>query len=124
VDIPALRTLLEDVIPKRRTVEAFEVEFASAANDLTVAGSIATPFTKLDEVEQMKTLEDSSLDFYTMLRSVVAQKRQAELDEAVARSGWTALRNSKSAPRTSSRPSRPASPKQSEIMASALTGPD
>jgi phospholipid-binding lipoprotein MlaA len=99
-------------------------QFASAANDLTVAGSIATPFTKLDEVEQMKTLEDSSLDFYTMLRSVVAQKRQAELDEAVARSGWTALRYSKAAPRTSSRPSRPASPKQSEIMASALTGPD
>lgn len=26
-------------------------QFASAANDLTVAGSIATPFTKLDEVE-------------------------------------------------------------------------
>jgi phospholipid-binding lipoprotein MlaA len=99
-------------------------QFASAANDLTVAGSIATPFTKLDEVEQMKTLEDSSLDFYTMLRSVVAQKRQAELDEAVARSGWTALCSSKAAPSTSSRPSRPASPKQSEIMASALTGPD
>src|SRR5262249_9677678 len=84
-------------------------QFACAANHLTVAGSIATPFTKLDEVEQMKKLEDSSLDFYTMLRSVVAQKRQAELDEAVARSGWTALRNSKAAPRTSSRPSRPAS---------------
>ena len=99
-------------------------QFASAANDLTVAGSIATPFTKLDEVEQMKTLEDGSLDFYTMLRSVVAQKRQAELDEAVARSGWTALCNSKAAaPRTPSR-LRPASPKQSEIMASALTGPD
>ena len=38
----------------------------------------------------MQTLEDSSLDFYTMLRSVVEQKRQAELDEALATSLWTA----------------------------------
>ena len=35
-------------------------------------------------------LEDSSLDFYTMLRSVVEQKRQAELQEALAASLWTA----------------------------------
>ena len=64
---------------------------------LTVAGSIATPITKLDDVGQMQTLEDSSLDFYTMLRSVVEQKRQAELDEALATSGWTASPNTKSA---------------------------
>ena len=63
---------------------------ATAANNLTVAGSIATPITKLDQVDQMQQLEDSSLDFYTMLRSVVDQKRQAELDEAVQTSGWTA----------------------------------
>jgi hypothetical protein len=61
----------------------------------------------------MKTLEDS-LDFYTMLRSVVAQKRQAELDEAVARSGWTAFRNGK----TTATPSRT---KESEIAATVLT---
>lgn len=67
-------------------------QFASAANDLTVAGSIAAPFTKLDEVEQLKTLEDNSLDFYVMVRSVVEQKRQAELEEALTKSGWTALR--------------------------------
>ena len=30
----------------------------------------------------MVELEDSSVDFYSMLRSVVNQKRQAELDEA------------------------------------------
>ena len=68
----------------------YAAQAATTANTLTVAGSIATPITKLDDVQQMQTLEDSSLDFYTMLRSVVEQKRQAELDEAVATSLWTA----------------------------------
>src|SRR6476660_10300273 len=62
---------------------------ATAANNVTVAGSVASPFTKLDQVQQMAELEDSSLDFYSMLRSVVSQKRQAELDEAIQTSGWT-----------------------------------
>ena len=57
----------------------YATQAANTANTLTVAGSIATPITKLDDVQQMQTLEDSSLDFYTMLRSVVEQKRQAEL---------------------------------------------
>ena len=65
-------------------------QIASAANNITVAGTIASPFTKLDDVDNMKQLEDSSLDFYTMLRSVVDQKRQAELQEALAQSAWTA----------------------------------
>jgi hypothetical protein len=52
---------------------------ATAANNVTVAGSVASPFTKLDQVQQMAELEDSSIDFYSMLRSVVSQKRQAEL---------------------------------------------
>jgi phospholipid-binding lipoprotein MlaA len=67
-------------------------QVATTANNLTVAGSIASPFTKLSQVDQMETLEDSSLDFYTMLRSVVHQKRQAELQEALETSGWTAFR--------------------------------
>ena len=62
---------------------------ATAANNLTVAGSVASPLTKLDQADQMAELEDSSVDFYSMLRSVVNQKRQAELDEAVRTSGWT-----------------------------------
>jgi phospholipid-binding lipoprotein MlaA len=64
-------------------------QIASAANNITVAGTIASPFTKLDDVDDMRQLEDSSLDFYTMLRSVVDQKRQAELQEALAQSAWT-----------------------------------
>ena len=42
----------------------------------------------------MQALEDTSLDFYTMLHSVVEQKRQAELQEALATSGWNTSRNS------------------------------
>jgi phospholipid-binding lipoprotein MlaA len=67
-------------------------QIATAANDITVAGTIASPFTKLDDVDDMRELEDNSLDFYTMLRSVVDQKRQAELQEALQNSGWTAGR--------------------------------
>jgi phospholipid-binding lipoprotein MlaA len=77
-------------------------QIASAANNLTVAGSVASPFTKLGQADQMAELEDSSIDFYSMLRSVVDQKRQAELDEALQTSGWTARRagNSNGKPRT------------------------
>jgi phospholipid-binding lipoprotein MlaA len=65
-------------------------QIVSTANNLTVVGSLASPFTKLGQADQMAELEDSSIDFYTMLRSVVDQKRQAELDEALQTSGWTA----------------------------------
>lgn len=67
-------------------------QIATAANDLTVAGTIASPFTKLDDAEDMKELEENSLEFYAMLRSVVDQKRQVELQEALQTSGWTAAR--------------------------------
>ena len=65
---------------------------ATTANNLSVAGSVASPFTKLDQVVEMAQLEDSSIDFYSMMRSVVYQKREAELDEALQTSGWTAGR--------------------------------
>ena len=99
-------------------------QFATTANNVTVAGSIATPITKLDDVGQMQALEDSSLDFYTMLRSVVEQKRQAELDEALATSGWTASRNTESAstpPSTFLRLPSPRGAKEEELLARALT---
>jgi phospholipid-binding lipoprotein MlaA len=37
----------------------------------------------------MQTLEESSIDFYSMLRSVTDQKRQAELQEALDTSALT-----------------------------------
>lgn len=70
----------------------FGTQLASTVNNLTVAGSVASPFTKLGQADQMQALEDSSIDFYSMLRSIVDQKRQAELQEALETSGWTAGR--------------------------------
>lgn len=87
-----VRDLFGNTIELVATIPAGQLlptQVASTANNLSVAGSIATPFTKLDEVGDMKTLEESSVDFYAMLRSVVEQKRQAELQEALATSGWT-----------------------------------
>jgi phospholipid-binding lipoprotein MlaA len=75
-----------------------------ASNNITVAGTIASPFTKLDDVNDMKELEDSSLDFYIMLRSVVDQKRQAQLQEALAQSAWTSAGRSNSGSATAAQP--------------------
>jgi len=100
-------------------------QVASTANNLTVAGSIASPFTKLDDVGDMKELEESSVDFYAMLRSVVEQKRQAELQEALETSGWMASREARAAQSGvdetfGSRP-LPRTPTQ-EFMASSFQG--
>jgi phospholipid-binding lipoprotein MlaA len=89
-----IRDLLGNTVDIVATIPAgnllqLPTKVASAANDLTVAGSVASPFTKLDEAEQMKDLEENSLDFYAMLRSVVEQKRQAELQEALQQSALT-----------------------------------
>jgi len=63
--------------------------YATAVNNVGVAGTVTTPMTKLGEAGQLEQLEDSSIDPYTMLRSVVQQKRQAELQEALETSAWT-----------------------------------
>src|SRR5262249_54307532 len=41
--------------------------------------------------EQMQELERSSIDFYSMMRSVVQQKREAELREALKESALSVL---------------------------------
>jgi phospholipid-binding lipoprotein MlaA len=101
----------------------------NATNNLTVAGSVASPFTKLDQVVEMAQLEDSSIDFYSMLRSVVYQKRQAELDEALQTSGWTAGRPGNSNGAAAPDPVVTASwqvtvpkTKEQELVASAFPG--
>jgi phospholipid-binding lipoprotein MlaA len=79
------------------------VRLAEAAREFGVAGSTATTLTtgvnisgstagalaKVDKAGDLQTLEASSIDFYVMLESVVTQKREAELREALAQSGWT-----------------------------------
>ena len=101
----------------------------NATNNLTVAGSVASPFTKLDQVVEMAQLEDSSIDFYSMLRSVVYQKRQAELDEALQTSVWTAGRPGNSNGAAAPDPVVTASwqvtvpkTKEQELVASAFPG--
>jgi len=87
-----------NAVPAFANADVLPTHIATAANNLTVAGSVAAPFTKLDQADQMAVLEDSSIDFYSMLRSVANQKRQTELDEALRTSGWTTGRAGNSKP--------------------------
>jgi phospholipid-binding lipoprotein MlaA len=64
---------------------------ATAANYAGTAGTVATPVSSLSKVEQMQELERSSLDFYSMMRSVVEQKRQVELRDALKESPLSQL---------------------------------
>jgi phospholipid-binding lipoprotein MlaA len=63
--------------------------YAALASHVDLAGTLTSPFANLSKAEDMKTLEDSSIDFYSMLRSVSQQKRQAELQEALDTSALT-----------------------------------
>jgi phospholipid-binding lipoprotein MlaA len=64
-------------------------QIASTANVVNVAGTVASPLADLSKAEDMQTLEESSMDFYTMLKSVTHQKREAELQEALYTSALT-----------------------------------
>jgi phospholipid-binding lipoprotein MlaA len=63
---------------------------ATAAGSVATAGTVLSPLSDLRKVGDMETLEQGSLDFYAMLRSVTDQKRQAELREALETSALTA----------------------------------
>jgi phospholipid-binding lipoprotein MlaA len=64
-------------------------KFATLASRVDLAGTVTSPLSNLSKAEDLKTLEDGSIDFYSMLRSVSQQKRQAELDEALSTSALT-----------------------------------
>jgi phospholipid-binding lipoprotein MlaA len=68
----------------------YPVRFAATADNVATAGAILSPLSDLSKVEELEALEQSSLDFYSMLRSVAAQKRQADLREALEASALTA----------------------------------
>jgi phospholipid-binding lipoprotein MlaA len=63
---------------------------ATVAGHVSTAGTVLGPLSDLRKVGDMETLEEGSLDFYSMLRSVADQKRQAELQEALQTSALTA----------------------------------
>jgi phospholipid-binding lipoprotein MlaA len=62
---------------------------ATLTSRIDLAGTVTSPLTNLSKAEDLKTLEESSIDFYSMLRSVSQQKRQAELQEALDTSALT-----------------------------------
>ncbi len=64
-------------------------KIATLASRVDLAGTVTSPLSNLSKAEDMQTLEDSSIDFYSMLRSVTDQKRQAELQEALDTSALT-----------------------------------
>jgi phospholipid-binding lipoprotein MlaA len=63
---------------------------STVAGNVATAGTVLGPVSDLRRVGDMEALEQSSLDFYSMLRSVSDQKRQAELREALETSALTA----------------------------------
>jgi phospholipid-binding lipoprotein MlaA len=90
-----LRDLVGTTVDVAATIPAgglLPTRFATAVNNVGVAGTVTTPMSRLGEAGQLEQLEDSSIDPYTMLRSVVQQKRQAELQEALETSAWTSGR--------------------------------
>lgn len=72
------------------TAEIMPAKLASAVNNVNNLGTVLHPFSTITKVEDLQDLEKSSIDFYAMLRSVVEQKRKAELEEAIATSALTA----------------------------------
>ncbi len=90
-----VRDLVGTTVDVAATIPAgglLPTQYATAVNNVGVAGTVTTPMSKLGEADQLQQLEDSSIDPYTMLRSVVQQKRQAELQEALETSAWTSGR--------------------------------
>jgi len=64
-------------------------KLANTVNNVSNIGTVLSPFSSLDKVDQLREVEKGSIDSYAMLKSLVEQKRQAELNQAVAESGFT-----------------------------------
>lgn len=81
------------VIPAQLASAKSMAEIVEAIDPVTdvvdVAGTVTSPLSNLGKAGDMQDLEESSIDFYSMLRSVTAQKRQAELQEALETSALT-----------------------------------
>lgn len=62
----------------------------TVAGHVGTAGAVLGPMSDLRKAGDMQALEESSLDFYSRLRTAAEQKRQAELQEAIETSAFTA----------------------------------
>jgi len=121
-----VRDLLGTTVDVAATIPAgglLPTQYATAVNNVSVAGTVTTPMSKLGEADQLKQLEDSSIDPYTMLRSTVQQKRQAELQEALETSAWTAGRYGTNTVSTATLLKSPAlNTKEQELVPDAFSG--
>ncbi len=67
-------------------VSVVPTRLAATTTQVNTVDAVGKPIAGLGKVEMLQELEASSLDFYVMLRSMSDQKRQAELQEALAQS--------------------------------------
>jgi phospholipid-binding lipoprotein MlaA len=61
-------------------------KIAAATTEVNTVDAVGKPVADLGKVGALQEMEASSVDFYAMLRSVSDQKRQSELQEALAQS--------------------------------------
>lgn len=67
-------------------VSMVPARLSAATSQVNAVDAVGKPIAGLSKVEMLQELEASSVDFYVMLRSISDQKRQAELQEALAQS--------------------------------------
>jgi phospholipid-binding lipoprotein MlaA len=80
--------VVELVVPSYG-VGLLPARIATTITNVSNVGSITSPFSGINKIGQLKDLEENSLDFYTMMKSVVEQKREADLKEALDTSALT-----------------------------------
>lgn len=85
----AIGTGVEFGIQQIPTAALLPSAVAMVANNVSLTGNVTGPLTNISKAGDMQNLEESSIDFYSMLRSVSSQKRQADLQEALDTSALT-----------------------------------
>lgn len=85
----ALGNGIEMVATSVPTGGILSAKVASTVNSVSNIGTVLSPFSSLDKVDQLREVEKGSIDSYAMLKSLVEQKRQAELNEALSQSAFT-----------------------------------
>lgn len=80
--------VVELVVPSYG-VGMLPARIATTITNVSNVGSIASPFTGINKIGQLKDLEENSLDFYAMMKSVVEQRREGELKDALETSALT-----------------------------------
>lgn len=81
--------LIPAQIASAKSIADFVKDVHPVTGVVDIAGTVTSPLSNLSKAGDMQDLEESSIDFYSMLRSVTDQKRQAELQEALETSALT-----------------------------------